>query len=69
MTLVQLQDKLSVEKWTASEEAGYDLCGSYTYCSKCNKEEEFPCARALNRAKKTAKPATAKKLTTKKAVK
>ena len=51
MTLIQLQNKLSVEKWCASENAGRDLCGEYCFCSLCNKSENTPCAKAYNRAK------------------
>lgn len=71
MNLDELQLKLDVEKWTASEKANKDLCGQLDYCEFCNAESETPCAKAYNAmlAKKAAaesKPA-AKKTTTKKA--
>ena len=40
------QNVLDIEKWLASESAGYDLCGSFAYCARCDKSETHPCARA-----------------------
>lgn len=70
MTLDELQLKLDIEKWTASEKANKDLCGELDYCAFCKAEQETPCANAFNamQAKKaTEKKPVAKKATTKKA--
>lgn len=40
------QHILDVEKWIASERAGYDLCGTMTWCKYCVKAEAYPCAKA-----------------------
>lgn len=40
------QDKIDVIKWYDSIVAGEDRCGTYVYCEKCNKAEEYPCAKA-----------------------
>ena len=42
----QKQHLLDVEKWIASERAGYDLCGTMTWCRYCVKAETYPCAKA-----------------------
>lgn len=44
--LAERQHVLDVDKWLASEAAGYDLCGSFTFCARCDKAETHPCARA-----------------------
>ena len=44
--LAERQHVLDVDKWLASEAAGYDLCGSFTFCARCDKTETHPCARA-----------------------
>lgn len=44
--LAARQHELDVDKWLASEAAGYDLCGSLTFCARCEKFEQHPCARA-----------------------
>ncbi|MBQ9113644.1 MAG: hypothetical protein IJY05_01840 [Clostridia bacterium] len=36
-------------KWYDSVKAGDDKCGTYAFCSRCRKEEEYPCARAKHR--------------------
>ncbi len=59
MTLKEEQAKFDEQKWTDSLVDG-DKCGSYIFCSACNMDEEFPCARASRRYKKanpTEKPA------------
>ena len=43
---VQRQNELDIDKWLASEAAGYDLCGSFTFCARCERMESQPCARA-----------------------
>ena len=44
--LEERQRQLDVDKWLASEAAGYDLCGSFTFCARCERMESYPCARA-----------------------
>lgn len=39
------QSELDAIKWTDSEVNG-DTCGTYEYCVQCDKETEYPCARA-----------------------
>lgn len=39
------QETLDTIKWLDSEN-GEDKCGSYSYCAKCDKAKEYPCARA-----------------------
>ncbi len=46
------------------------MCGTYDYCEKCDKEKDFPCARAYyakNAPAKTTTTKTATKTTAKKA--
>ena len=43
------QSQLDVKKWVDSEIKGYDTCGSYDYCSSCNKSEAYPCACAYEK--------------------
>ena len=43
------QQKLDVIKWNESMKTGEDKCGSYSYCSLCKKDEEYPCAKAKRR--------------------
>lgn len=45
-TLAERQGQLDIDKWLASEKAGYDLCGSFAFCAYCDKTETHPCARA-----------------------
>ena len=63
------QSELDIIKWTDSEH-GTDMCGTYDYCEKCDKEKDFPCARAYyakNAPAKTTTTKTATKTTAKKA--
>ncbi len=51
----QLKDKqneLDAIKWTDSEISG-DTCGTYEYCVRCDKEADYPCARAYYAHKAT----------------
>ncbi len=43
------QDQFDNVKWYDSIVAGEDKCGSYEFCTKCRKNEPFPCARAAHR--------------------
>ena len=65
--LTKKQQEMDIKKWNDSQRAGYDTCGTYDHCSKCDKSLENPCDKAL-KASKSAK-ATTKKATTKKSVK
>ena len=68
------QTQLDVKKWVDSEIKGYDTCGSYNYCSSCNKDAAYPCAYAYDKFSTIAKLAkessssttSAKKTTAKK---
>ncbi len=46
------QNELDVIKWYDSMVAGEDQCGTYSYCVKCRKQEDNPCARAEDRMEK-----------------
>lgn len=46
------QNKFDIIKWYDSIAVGYDCCGSYAFCEKCNKAETYPCARAMQRNQK-----------------
>ena len=37
------------KKWNDSKLVGYDTCGSYEFCAKCNRTEPEPCAHAAYR--------------------
>jgi hypothetical protein len=41
-----LQKELDIKKWLESEQAQKDLCSTYSFCSKCDKSLENPCALA-----------------------
>ena len=43
------QEQFDRQKWFDSVLAGEDTCGSYDFCSKCCKTEQYPCARAEHR--------------------
>jgi len=49
------QKQLDVKKWVDSEIKGYDTCGSYNYCSACNKDAAYPCAYAYDKYTTIAK--------------
>lgn len=59
MTLAERQAKMDNCKWELSQVVGHDTCGEYDYCVFCDKNVEFPCARAWNKfdreVKKSAK--------------
>ena len=46
------QEKFDKIKWYDSITVGYDCCGSYAFCKNCNKAEEYPCARAMQKKDK-----------------
>lgn len=53
----ELQQELDIKKWLESEQAKKDLCSTYDYCTKCDKNKNEPCAlayKAFN--KKPSKP-------------
>lgn len=43
---IDFQKKFDVQKWVDSEVAGYDKCGEYEFCGKCDKSLANPCAEA-----------------------
>lgn len=55
MDYAKTQKQLDMQKWALSEERNEDMCGKMPYCGLCNKEEEFPCAKAFERTEKAAK--------------
>ena len=64
-TIKQLETKqseLDIIKWTDSEN-GTDMCGTYGYCDKCDKDKDFPCARAYYAKNAAAKTTTTKTAT------
>ena len=65
MNKVERQNALDIQKWIDSEQKGYDCCGSYDFCAKCDKQVEYPCAVAYDafnaKTVKTAKKPAAKK--------
>ena len=65
--LNELQQKIDVEKWEASEKAGMDLCGEASYCKYCDKSLNTPCARASIAEEASKKEAAPKKAAPKKA--
>lgn len=62
MAITKKQKELDEIKWKKSEEQGFDACGSFDYCVKCDKSLENPCEKALKaftaKPKKEAKPKT-----------
>ena len=42
----EFQKTFDIQKWTESEQAGYDKCGEYEFCHKCDKTIVNPCAEA-----------------------
>ena len=58
MKLTKRQQELDVIKWNKSQQLGYDACGSFDYCVKCNKALENPCDKAFQKLNK--KPAVKK---------
>ncbi|MBQ9728872.1 MAG: hypothetical protein IJV85_04675 [Clostridia bacterium] len=49
MNLQEQQKKFDVIKWFDSIRAGKDLCGTYAFCGRCDKDRPYPCARAAYR--------------------
>lgn len=43
------QKKIDVKKWNESAESGEDKCGTYSFCALCQREQEYPCAKAKRR--------------------
>ena len=40
------QQKFDEQKWLDSEKVGFDTCGTYKFCKKCDKSLENPCVVA-----------------------
>ena len=68
MAITKKQQELDTIKWLKSEELGYDACGTFDYCVKCDKALKNPCDKAYKafNKKPVAKKTTAKKATAKK---
>jgi hypothetical protein len=49
MSNKDLQTEIDIKKWLDSEACRHDTCGSYEFCPYCNKDEETPCANAVER--------------------
>ncbi len=49
MELKKKQDAFDVVKWFDSIKMGADACGSYAFCKRCDKRQDYPCARAQER--------------------
>lgn len=47
--LSEKQREFDEKKWLDSEKAGHDTCGTYSFCSKCDKTLENPCIKAKNK--------------------
>ncbi len=58
MAITKKQSELDIIKWEKSVELGYDACGSFDYCAKCDKALENPCEKAY--AKFNKKPVAKK---------
>lgn len=43
------QEAFDKVKWIESDKGKKDFCGSYEFCAFCVKEEEYPCAKAMER--------------------
>ncbi len=69
MDKAERQSALDVQKWIDSEQKGYDCCGSYDFCAKCDKQAEYPCAVAYDAFNAKAEKAVAKKAAAKAEVK
>ncbi len=52
MDYKERQKKFDIEKWYDSMLVGEDRCGTYDFCVKCRKDEQYPCARAMARFQK-----------------
>lgn len=77
MTKQERQNKLDIEKWHASQKAGYDLAGAMNWCNYCAYQRKrncvygdkptyksrvkFPCATAYAKMEKDQDEEIAKK--------
>ncbi len=43
------QEELDRIKWEKSVNLGFDACGSFDFCSKCDKYQPEPCIKAFNK--------------------
>ena len=50
--LTKKQREIDVRKWKKSEQLGTDACGTFSFCTECNKKEENPCDKAMRRCAK-----------------
>ena len=71
MKIEKKQEELDTIKWYKSVALGFDACGSFDYCSKCNKDMKNPCASAYAAANVVVEevaPAKPKRTCTRKTV-
>lgn len=61
MAISKKQEELDEIKWYIGQELGCDPCGTFAYCSKCKKDEENPCEKALKRYKESERKKTKRK--------
>ena len=61
MKLTKRQMELDKIKWEISESMGVDACGSFEFCSMCNKKLQNPCDKAYQKFHKKKKEEKATK--------
>lgn len=49
MTIEEKQRELDKAKWDKSVSLRFDACGSFNYCTNCNKNVKNPCANAYSK--------------------
>lgn len=49
MTIEDKQKELDVAKWNKSQSLRMDACGTFNYCTNCNKGLKNPCAVAYGK--------------------
>lgn len=55
MKITKRQMQLDKLKWEISESMGVDACGSFEFCSVCDKEKENPCDKAYRKFRREQK--------------
>lgn len=56
-----VQNEFDVTKWLDSEAKGVDTCGTYAFCSYCDKSVNDPCEAAYSACEKVKKALAAEK--------
>ena len=52
MNFKEQQEKFDKIKWHDGIVMGGDMCGTYDFCSVCDKSLQYPCARAAYKYKR-----------------